>query len=643
MKKLLLQSLALPAVQIFFDLAMRALWVSKGGSKWRLAVYLTGLFACWALSFVFVATVSLLRRTGPWPARIAAGAFAVFHTGMLTSNFFMFRFFGEYVFPGSIAFLFDKAYLADYVRTFGGVGPVAALLAIWAAFFLCVRPWGKPSGHPLLILPLLAVVAVTGVMALNSNDKKSEFRMPPDVVGVESLAKHFLRVRDQIWPLRPADRLPVRARTGGPRPSVVLLMIHESMGTRSLAFIEGARMHGGPLGGMPRLANRMRRDSADFFVMQRAYTNAVATQVSMASIFSGVSPEESQRKLHCMPMLWDLAKAAGYKTAYFTSQRLRWATLSDFLLKEPLDTLVSRENTDFPPANDMGIDDFHIVHSIETWLASHPDEPLFIVWNTNAMHVPHQETSEFVDLSQVTGGRYEKALYLLDTALAQVFGALEKSGRMEDALILSTADHGEEPEPTHALARINSYYDEFTRIPLWVRLPRSMRGSAPARALRDRLHTPVANIDLVASLAAYWNLVPDRNAPVSKKSASRSRNKFPEMCSVANGRFPWLGESLFDRNPPTDRVLVALSTNDIRHWDGDGFGLVHGPWRMVLWPDSGRALYNIDTDPQQAHNVLATAPDSVMAPFEQRIKGSRWLNKIYTHHRKRETVEPGNE
>jgi len=358
MARFLLQSLAIPAIQIVFDLVLRAVFTARGGSKWDTAIYLTGLFACWAFSLAFMALAHLAFRGGRWPGRLTAGALALVHTTLLSTNFFLFRYFGEYLFPGAVTFLTDPNYMMDYVRTFGGPLPVLVLLGVWGAFYACLRPWCAESNtlRPWAALAVLAVTLPSAALALNKVEKMSEYRMPPDMVAAESLSKHFLRVRDKVWPLRPSRRISVVAggRAAVSKPRTVLVIVNESMGTRGLGAWN-VRHEGDSAGapraeGMPRLAARLEADSGAFVVFQKAYTNSVATQVSMSSLFAGVSPEESQRVLHCTPMLWDLAKAAGYRTAYFSSQRLRWASLSDFLLGQPIDSLVAREQTDHPPS-----------------------------------------------------------------------------------------------------------------------------------------------------------------------------------------------------------------------------------------------------------------------------------------------------
>ncbi len=46
------------------------------------------------------------------------------------------------------------------------------------------------------------------------------------------------------------------------------------------------------------------------------------TAISISNIWSGVRPTESRALLHSVPLLWDYAHAAGWDTAYWTSQNL---------------------------------------------------------------------------------------------------------------------------------------------------------------------------------------------------------------------------------------------------------------------------------------------------------------------------------
>ena len=50
--------------------------------------------------------------------------------------------------------------------------------------------------------------------------------------------------------------------------------------------------------------------------------NDSTTAISISNIWSGVPPTETRELLHSVPLLWDYAHAAGYDTAYWTSQNL---------------------------------------------------------------------------------------------------------------------------------------------------------------------------------------------------------------------------------------------------------------------------------------------------------------------------------
>jgi len=428
---------------------------------------------------------------------------------------------------------------------------------------------------------------------------------------IESLSKHFLRVKEKVWPLRPSNRISIRSGKDALRPATVVLIVNESMGVRGAQMLRHYKKSCPHCRGLYRISQHIKADPASYIIFENAFTSSLATQVSMPSIFSGVGPEESHRHLHKVPLLWDMAHAAGYTTGYFTSQRIRWASMNDFLLKQPLDTLVSREVTSFPIANDMGVDDFQILEIMKQWIKTHKNQPLFLLWNTNALHAPFQENSEYIDLSGVPGSRHDKALDLIDSVSSKFFEILKEEGRWNDALIISTGDHADDPEPSHPLARLNSNYDEFIRLPIWIKVPSTLQGSSFLSQMQRNREQPMSNADLAPTLAHLWDIQSNDSYQLTGSSLGRSLNK--------------------------ERVLAVLSTNDTRSWAGEGFGLIQGEWRLVLVPPATINLYHIPTDSLQKHNLYEQAPDSVLKIFENRIANNAWLKKIYAHYKNQKT------
>jgi len=165
------------------------------------------------------------------------------------------------------------------------------------------------------------------------------------------------------------------------------------MGIRSIDWLGAATV------GTPKMSERHKRTPERFIPYLRAFTTATGTAMSLSSIYTGVSPAESYERKHKLPMLWDLAKSAGYHTAYVTSQRLHWAGLSDFLLNEPIDLKASAETLPAAVVSDTGVDDQVSLAEVKPpHPRDPPEKPLFIFYNTNALHAPFQDTSTLVDM-----------------------------------------------------------------------------------------------------------------------------------------------------------------------------------------------------------------------------------------------------
>jgi glucan phosphoethanolaminetransferase (alkaline phosphatase superfamily) len=83
-------------------------------------------------------------------------------------------------------------------------------------------------------------------------------------------------------------------------------------------------------------------------VYGNALTNSPCTDVSLPSIFTGSGSHESFAKLHQMPFVFDIAKARGYRTAFYTSAVMEWANLSTFLSHAKIDSILTGSQTGLP-------------------------------------------------------------------------------------------------------------------------------------------------------------------------------------------------------------------------------------------------------------------------------------------------------
>ncbi|GMU64657.1 MAG: choline-sulfatase [Acidobacteriota bacterium] len=180
--------------------------------------------------------------------------------------------------------------------------------------------------------------------------------------------------------------------------------------------------------------------------------------------------------------------------------------------------------------------------------------------------------------------RYDAEVRYTDNAVAALIEHLRASGRLDDTVVVVTADHGEQFLEHGDFGHGNLPYDEEARVPLVVRAPERFGFRPGERA------TPASLLDLGPTLAELAGLPADPQA-----------------------RGESLVQVLAGRERP-DRVVVtqsdlAWAARGVRH-------------KVLAFEDGRREYYRLDEDPGERRD-LAAACDAACTALSRRLADLR--------------------
>jgi glucan phosphoethanolaminetransferase (alkaline phosphatase superfamily) len=538
--------------------------------------------------------------------KIFSGIVALFITLLLLVNFYLYKEFGQFVTPQMLQFIFDDPqYFVNYIQTYllnvVGVFVIGVVVCWWWLWFPKIKP--QQRTHPrrfifVIVFPLLYLI-VLNQLRLYTVEKK----IPMDTslaIAIKEISRKNYSVS-----LHPTTRWNVEPIVNEKNKWNIVVIVNESFGKKPL------RCYGYKENPMPFLQHLIEREREHLFVFQSAFSNSGATQVSVPSLFTGVAPYEGSEKLHRMPMLWEWASAAGMKTIFVTSQRYGWVNFHQFLFS-PLQPEIhlTAENIFAPIVNDLGQDDLLVVDTLCHLLQNVPKEKSFLaVYNSNVLHIPFQQTSSTLTVQPNFSTHYENALFLLDKVIEKIFVTLQETHRLENTIVIITSDHGEGNNLLHPIPRLYSYYDEIMSIPFFVCVPERWKEQYPQRMenLRRNETRNICNLDIIPTIVDVLNDGGESNHQLIQKLK---------------------GTSLL-QNVDSERIILALNTNDIREWLPEGFGIFFGKKRFVFSDTEGSGYFDVTTDKDQLHNEWKNISDAEKNFIIDIIGENAQLGRIY--------------
>jgi arylsulfatase A-like enzyme len=243
-----------------------------------------------------------------------------------------------------------------------------------------------------------------------------------------------------------------------------------------------------------------------------------------------------------------------------------------------------------------------VVGQATGWMAANPPGPLFLFLHTYEVHHPYTPDRRFLDLMEppyhgplpagetdmatlvaIKEGRlragprdrahvvatYDGEVRSMDEAFGRLVAFLRSRGRYDAALIVFTADHGEEFDEHGTLGwHAHTLYDELLRVPLLVKYPYGEHGG-------ETVASQVRIIDVAPTLvAALGGPMPEqfRGAdltPLVRGQAAAPRfavSRFDSLptAAIRTGSWKLIGERLFDlRGDPGETRDVAAGHPEI--------------------------------------------------------------------------------
>lgn len=234
------------------------------------------------------------------------------------------------------------------------------------------------------------------------------------------------------------------------------------------------------------------------------------TAVSLAVLWSGLPPTASREALHTAPLLWEYARAAGYDTAYWTSQNMFFANSGTWLESVPLTQWVSATDLDADPTFETGADDAKLVDAVIAGVPKlrAPFVGVVHLSNTHFPYVIDESDAPFQPEGHAFGSgdaatlhnRYRDSIHRQDAQVARLLRAVRAIPGGQDVVVAFVSDHGEQIRERGAIGHTWGVYDEEVRVPFWIDAPSGALNEGEAAAMRTLADAPLTQLDVLPTL-----------------------------------------------------------------------------------------------------------------------------------------------
>lgn len=499
---------------------------------------------------------------------------------------------------------------ADFANYLSAKLPVLCVAAglLWAA-----SKWVRPRRRPAQVAQVAAPLVLIGAFFVPTQHRHVQASTPDMLYlnAIGGLLRTQLGLTEQSNQLRPRARrsLPVvlEEPRDAKRPNI-LLVILESVRADAVCtdFVPSCKR--------TPYSNRI---VPERFPLRQMRAQASSTAISLAVLWAGVGPHESRDVLHTWPLIFDYARAAGYDTAFWTSQNMMFGNARLWVKNLGVSQFVSATELDPEADLDMGAPE----HLLATHVNEHIGElrePFLAVVQLSNVHYPYlvdedepmpfqpATTSKAPESNQEFFNLYLNSVHQQDVHVARMLRRVRESALGDDTVIVYTSDHGEAFREHNQMGHTFSVLDEEIHVPAWIDAPPGLLSDSERESLRDKVDAFTYHSDITATILDLMGVYDD-------PGIERYKTKM-------------LGKSLI--RPGDNRRMQPL-TNCAGVWSCafENWGVMRENMKLEAraW-DPEWHCYDLEADPYEGHNLGEAACPELKAralSLFERLPGRR--------------------
>ena len=535
----------------------------------------------------------LLLAFGRGPARLLSGTlFGVFFTIAMGGQLYFFQQFSAYLnrhvsqFATNFGESVVNQLVSDAGNYFGFNLPALCLsLLLLAAAKRC--PVGQLPSKNVLGAALVGLLA-SFFLPQQAERKQTSL---PDMLYMEAMGEMFktqLGFGTNSFKQRPGERHSKRLPRLTPRPKAprnVVLVVLESVRKDATCSVGEQACQ------KTKFTHRAFPTRTSLSQL-RALDSC--TVVSMGVLYGGIGPQASRASLHNAPFLFDYARAAGYQTAFFTSQNLLFGNMHLWLKNLGVDLFLSASDVDPAAHLDMGADE-QLFTDRAIQLAEQLKPPYFLTIQLSNGHYPYwvredrerpfrpASTSKAPEDNAAFFNHYQNAVYQQDEQLTRLLLALRSLPGGQRTVIVYTSDHGEAFREHGQMGHTASLYDEEVLVPGFIDAPEGTLSALESDYLQRNREQFVFHPDLTVTVLDLIGVWDDR--------------------ALDPLRAPILGRSLLR---PLDERRIFPMTNCSEVWSCafENWGAMQGSFKLQAreWDESYRC-FDVAHDPKEEQTL----------------------------------------